>query len=85
MKLHLRGGLSLITFSEWKVFDTEHSDVDSEGNVLLLLQGEQGQVLGGQAHPSSGKWKDVRDVLLLPRGLECSPISVAVCELAVHR
>lgn len=70
----------LLTSSERKVPNAEQSDVDTVGNVLLLLQGEQGQVLRGQAHPSSGKWKDVRDVLLL-RGLECSPIPVAVGEL----
>ncbi len=62
-----------------KFLDTEQSDVDPVGNVLLLLQGEQGQVLRGQAHPSSGEWKDVRDALPL-HGLECSPISVAAGE-----
>ena len=65
MKLHLRGGLLFQHPASGTFSNAEQSDVVTVGNALLLLEGEQGQVLRGQAHPSSSKWKDVRDVLLL--------------------
>lgn len=64
-KLRLRGGPSFGRSANGKFFNTERGRVDPAGNVLLLLRGEQGQVLRGQAHPSSAKWKDVGDVLRL--------------------
>lgn len=80
MKLHLRGGLLFQHPASGTFSNAEQSDVVTVGNALLLLEGEQGQVLRGQAHPSSSKWKDVRDVLLL-HGLESCPIPAAVGQL----
>lgn len=48
MKIHLRGGPTFIV-QQMESFYTEQSNVDPVGNVLLLLQGEQGQVLKGSS------------------------------------
>lgn len=78
VKLHLRGGPPFNAQRMESFFCTERGDVDPAGNVLLLLQGEQGQVLRGQAHPSSGKRESCRGSITAAAHPQ---LSVAVCEL----
>lgn len=61
VKLHPAGGPAHSI--QEKSSDTEQSSVDPEGNVLLLLRGEQGQELRGQAHPSSGKMERCQECI----------------------
>lgn len=78
VKLHLRGGPSFNVRRMESFFHTKRGDVDPAGNVLLLLQGEQGQVLRGQAHPSCGKMESCHGCITTAAHPQ---LSVAVCEL----